>query len=72
VRFAGDADTYDRFMGRYSVRLAPFTLGVGPAGIYLASLDIKRRDAVRARCKERLGPGPLTIESRAWTARGDV
>jgi ubiquinone/menaquinone biosynthesis C-methylase UbiE len=23
VRFTGDADTYDRFMGRYSVRLAP-------------------------------------------------
>jgi SAM-dependent methyltransferase len=50
----------------------PFTLGVGPAGIYLASLNIERRQAVRARCKERLGPGPLTIESRAWTARGDV
>ena len=23
MRFTGDADTYDRFMGRYSVRLAP-------------------------------------------------
>jgi hypothetical protein len=50
----------------------PFTLGVGPAGVYLASLDSERRADVRARCNERLGPGPVTIESRAWTARGDV
>jgi SAM-dependent methyltransferase len=50
----------------------PFTLGVGPAGTYLASLDRKSRDGVRRRCNERLGPGPVTIESRAWTARGDV
>jgi SAM-dependent methyltransferase len=50
----------------------PFTLEVGPAGIYLASLDSKRRDEVRERCNERLGPGPVTIESRAWAARGDV
>ena len=50
----------------------PFTLGVGPAGTYLASLDGKSRDGVRERCNERLGPGPVTIESRAWTARGDV
>ena len=50
----------------------PFTLRVGPAGIYLASLDSKRREVVRERCIERLGPGPVTIESRAWTARGDV
>jgi SAM-dependent methyltransferase len=50
----------------------PFTLRVGPAGIYLASLDSRGRDVVRERCNERLGPGPLTIESRAWAARGDI
>jgi SAM-dependent methyltransferase len=50
----------------------PFTLGVGPAGTYLASLKTERRDEVRERCIERLGPGPVVIESRAWTARGDV
>jgi SAM-dependent methyltransferase len=50
----------------------PFTLGVGPAGVYLTSLDNQRRSELRARCYESLGAGPFAIESRAWTARGYV
>ena len=50
----------------------PFTLGVGPAGVYLTSLGQRTPDELRERCNERLGAGPFTIESRAWTARGDV
>ncbi|HSN07376.1 MAG TPA: class I SAM-dependent methyltransferase, partial [Candidatus Angelobacter sp.] len=30
----------------------PFTLGVGPAGAYVARLDDERRDALRERCRE--------------------
>jgi SAM-dependent methyltransferase len=50
----------------------PFTLGVGPAGVYVTSLDGERRTALRERCQESLGAGPFAIESRAWTARGYV
>ncbi|HEY6606514.1 MAG TPA: methyltransferase domain-containing protein [Gaiellaceae bacterium] len=50
----------------------PFTLGVGPAGAYVRSLDPDRQEELRQRCRERLGPGPFALESRAWTARGSV
>jgi SAM-dependent methyltransferase len=50
----------------------PFTLGVGPAGVYVTSLEPERQTALRKRCNEALGPGPFTIESRAWSARGYV
>jgi SAM-dependent methyltransferase len=48
----------------------PFTLGVGPAGAYLAALDPDRRAALRERCRELLPPAPFTITARAWAARG--
>jgi SAM-dependent methyltransferase len=50
----------------------PFTLGVGPAGSYLSSLEHDRQAAVQERCREILGPGPLTIQARVWAARGFV
>jgi SAM-dependent methyltransferase len=50
----------------------PFPLGVGPAGVYVTSLEPERQTALRKRCNEALGPGPFTIESRAWSARGYV
>src|SRR4051794_39296756 len=37
----------------------PFTLGVGPAGDYVARLDEQRRDALAARFAELLGPAPF-------------
>jgi SAM-dependent methyltransferase len=49
---------------------APFTLGVGPAGAYVAGLDAAAVDALRERCRQRLGDGPPTIRARAWAARG--
>ena len=36
----------------------PFTLGVGPAGDYVAALDPERRAELRERCRERLPPRP--------------
>jgi SAM-dependent methyltransferase len=50
----------------------PFTLGVGPAGAYVATLDPDRRERLRAHCAELLPPGPFTVEARAWTATARV
>ncbi len=49
---------------------APYTLGVGPAGEYVAGLDGPRREALRARCTELLPTGPFTVGASAWTAVG--
>jgi SAM-dependent methyltransferase len=48
----------------------PFTLGVGPPGSYLASLDGEQRAAVRDACARLLPSGPFTMSVRSWTARG--
>jgi SAM-dependent methyltransferase len=50
----------------------PFTLGVGPAGAYVAGLDPEARAELRERCRMLLGDGPLTLAMRAWAARGRV
>jgi SAM-dependent methyltransferase len=50
----------------------PFTLGVGPAGAYVAGLDPQARAELRERCRMLLGDGPLTLAMRAWAARGIV
>jgi SAM-dependent methyltransferase len=50
----------------------PFTLGVGPAGAYLSSIDSDRQAAVRAGCLAALGPGPFTIQARVWAVRGHI
>jgi SAM-dependent methyltransferase len=48
----------------------PFTLGVGPAGGYMASLDPERLVALRELCLEDLPDAPFVIEAYAWAARG--
>ncbi len=49
----------------------PFTLGVGPAGAYVAALTAARRDALHDRCQQHWRGGPSTIVASAWaiTAR---
>ena len=49
---------------------APYELGVGPAGAYVAQLDDARRDALRELCRARAPAPPFTITGRAWAARG--
>ncbi len=58
VRFATFADWWE-----------PFTLGVGPAGGYVARLDGPRRAALRERCAQRLPPAPFEIRASAWCVR---
>ncbi|HEY0166558.1 MAG TPA: methyltransferase domain-containing protein [Jatrophihabitans sp.] len=50
----------------------PFTLGVGPAGAYVAQLTPDHRESLRARCAQLLPPGPFTVEATAWTAKARV
>ena len=50
----------------------PFTLGVGPAGAYVASLDETGRAALKSACAASLPTGPFTIEASAWTAIATV
>jgi SAM-dependent methyltransferase len=48
----------------------PYTLGVGPAGAYVAGLDPERQEHLRERCRSWLPEPPFVIEARAWSARG--
>jgi SAM-dependent methyltransferase len=47
----------------------PFTLGVGPAGAYVASLDAEHQDALRNRCRAKVAP-TATISATAWAVTG--
>lgn len=44
----------------------PFTLGVGPAGAYVAQLDDDKREVLRSRCAELLPPAPFEVAASAW------
>ena len=50
----------------------PYTLGVGPAGSYVAGLDPDRAAQLRERCREMLPPAPFEMTAQAWAARGLV
>ena len=47
-----------------------FTLGVGPAGAYVASLTPDRRAALREQCRRLLPAGPVDITATAWAVSG--
>jgi SAM-dependent methyltransferase len=48
----------------------PFTLGVGPAGGYVAGLDPVRQAQLRERCSDKLPTAPFPLIAHAWVARG--
>lgn len=49
----------------------PFTLGVGPAGDYVTSLDDDAREALREECRRGLpARGPFELTVVAWAVRG--
>jgi SAM-dependent methyltransferase len=50
----------------------PFTLGVGPAGDHVRSLDDAGRAALAAACRARLPEPPFELTVSAWAARGVV
>lgn len=49
---------------------APYELGVGPAGAYVAGLDDARREELRELCRARMPQAPFTVTGKAWAARG--
>jgi SAM-dependent methyltransferase len=48
----------------------PYTLGVGPAGSYVASLDPERQVELRQALQERIPTGGFVLTAKAWAARG--
>ena len=44
----------------------PFTLGVGPAGAYAASLTPERRAELREQCRRLLPAGPFEVSATVW------
>ena len=48
----------------------PFTHGVGPAGAYLASCDVKQRNQLREDCRRQVPSEPFVVTAVAWAARG--
>ena len=45
-----------------------YNFGVGPAGVYVASLDQEHREALRERCRQLLPADPIEISATAWAA----
>jgi SAM-dependent methyltransferase len=45
---------------------APYLLGVGTTGDYVATVDEERRRAIERRCRETLPPAPFEQDARAW------
>jgi len=48
----------------------PYTLGVGPAGAYVAQLDDDQRNTLRTRCAQKLPDAPFELAASAWSVRG--
>ena len=48
----------------------PYTLGVGPAGSYVARQSAEQQEALRDACRRLLPEPPFVLTSRAWAARG--
>jgi SAM-dependent methyltransferase len=48
----------------------PYTLGVGPAGAYVASLTETARAELREHCRSVLPAAPFVLPAVAWAARG--
>src|SRR5918996_3315323 len=47
----------------------PFTLGVGPAGSYVAGLDAAKRAKLRERCRQNRSLEPFLLDATAWAVR---
>ena len=50
----------------------PFTLGVGPAGDYVASLSPPRQAALREHCRRQLPAGRIEVHATAWAVVGQA
>jgi ubiquinone/menaquinone biosynthesis C-methylase UbiE len=48
----------------------PYTMGVGPAGVFLARLDAHEQDRLREVCRALLPEPPFVVTASAWAVRG--
>jgi hypothetical protein len=48
----------------------PYTLGVGPAGAHVQSLDDEQIAELRERCRRLLPEPPFALTAYAWAVRG--
>ena len=48
----------------------PYTLGVGPAGSYVARLTTRQRDELEQGCRKLFPAEPFTVRARAWACTG--
>ena len=48
----------------------PFTLGVGPAGAFVARLDAAGQDRLREACRGLLPTPPFVVTANTWAVRG--
>lgn len=50
----------------------PFTMGVGPAGAYVAGLDPPTRELLKERCRHLMPDGPFEVTAIAWCVRASA
>jgi SAM-dependent methyltransferase len=48
----------------------PYTLGVAPAGAYIAKLEPEVQTRFRELCRELLPPAPFVLDASVWAVRG--
>jgi SAM-dependent methyltransferase len=48
----------------------PYTMGVGPAGVFVARLDPHEQDRLREVCQGLLPEPPFVVTASAWAVRG--
>lgn len=64
--WSGELTVVSSYAG-YDEWWAPYTLGVGPAGDYVGSLDDAATAALSARCRDLVPDGPFDVTATAWT-----
>lgn len=65
-----DAITFDVEHDTFEQWWDPFLLGVGPAGRYVADLDLESQERLAALIRARFPTAPFTLSFRVWAARG--
>lgn len=66
----GEALVYDVEHTSFEEWWEPYTLGVGPAGRYVADLEPGDRARLGELCRQALPPAPFTLSLAVWAARG--
>jgi SAM-dependent methyltransferase len=64
--------TVERHYGDFDEWWEPFTYGVGPAGGYVAGLDVDARERLRQHAEDELPSGAFNLTASAWCATAVV